>query len=120
MITRSYDALVVHPSPGALIAAAMLARDGMSVVVLEDEPTNLGAGSFRLQRHAPPITGFGEGMLVSRTLRTLKFHPHETVKKILLLKHMFPPSGLGPGPPGTAAFCPRRSSPSGVYCQSVD
>lgn len=77
MITRSYDALVVHPSPGALIAAAMLARDGMSVVVLEDEPTDLGAGSFRFQRHSPPITGFGEGMLVSRTLRTLKFHPHE-------------------------------------------
>lgn len=77
MITRNYDALVVHPSPGALIAAAMLARDGMSVVVLEDEGNDLGAGSFRFQRHSPPVTGFGEGMLLSRTLRALKFHPHE-------------------------------------------
>lgn len=77
MITRSYDALVVHPSPGALIAAAMLARDGMSVVVLEDNGGDQGAGSFRFQRHRPPVTGFGEGMLLSRTLRALKFHPHE-------------------------------------------
>ena len=77
MITRSYDALITHPSPGALIAAAMLARDGMSVVVLEGSQVDQSAGSFRFQRHAPPVTGFGEGMLLSRALGSLKFHPHE-------------------------------------------
>ena len=77
MITKSYGALVVHPSPGALIAAAMLARDGLSVVVLDEDASDQSVGNFRFQRHRPPVSGFGEGLLLSRTLKALKFHPHE-------------------------------------------
>ncbi len=77
MISRNYEVLVVDPSPGALIAAALLARAGMSVLVLDDRKGPTGAGGFRFVRHRPPITGFGGGMLLTRTLKALKFHPHE-------------------------------------------
>jgi len=77
LISRNYEVLVVDPSPGALIAAALLARAGMSVLVLGGEPGPAAAGNFRFLRHRPPVTGFGGGMLLTRTLKTLKFHPHE-------------------------------------------
>ena len=77
MISRNYEVLVVDPSPGALIAAALLARAGLSVLVLDDRKGPTAAGGFRFVRHRPPITGFGGGMLLTRTLKALKFHPHE-------------------------------------------
>lgn len=77
MISRNYEVLVVDPSPGALIAAALLARAGRSVLVLDDGHGPAAAGRFRFLRHSPPIVGFGGGMLLTRTLRALKFHPHE-------------------------------------------
>jgi len=77
LISRNYEVLVVDPSPGALVAAALLARAGRSVLVLDDGQGPAAAGRFRFLRHRPPIAGFGGGMLLTRTLRTLKFHPHE-------------------------------------------
>ncbi|HCP47457.1 MAG TPA: hypothetical protein DIU15_15555, partial [Deltaproteobacteria bacterium] len=77
MISRNYDVLVVDPSPGALIAAALLARAGLSVLVLDPEETPGRVGPFRFARHRPPVVGFGGGHLLPRTLKALKFHPHE-------------------------------------------
>lgn len=76
MISRNYDVLVVDPSPGALVAATLLARAGLSVLVLEAEQQTPGVGPFRFLRHRPPVVGFGAGLL-TRSLRSLKFHPHE-------------------------------------------
>jgi|GEM_PF-1785185 len=76
MISRNYDVLVIDPSPGALTAGALLARAGLSVLVLGDEGTPPGAGSFRFLRHRPPVAGFVGGLLLPRTLKALKFHPH--------------------------------------------
>ena len=76
MISRNYDVLVVDPSPGALVAATLLARAGMSVLVLEPPNTRTDIGAFRFLRHRPPVIGFGHGLL-TRSLRSLKFHPHE-------------------------------------------
>jgi len=74
---RSYDVVVVDPSPGALIAAALLAKDGLSVLVLDPETTPARVGAFRFVRHRPPVVGFGGGPLLTRCLKKLKFHPHE-------------------------------------------
>jgi len=76
LISRNYDVLVVDPSPGALVAATLLARAGLSVLVLEPELGTPGVGPFRFLRHRPPVIGFGQGLL-TRTMRSLKFHPHE-------------------------------------------
>jgi phytoene dehydrogenase-like protein len=77
LISRNYEVLVIDPSPGALIAAALLARAGLSVLVLDDHRGHPAVGGFRFLRHRPPIAGFGGGMLLTRTLKALKFHPHE-------------------------------------------
>ncbi len=77
MISRNYEVLVVDPSPGALIAATLLAREGHSVLVLDDVGPATAAGGFRFLRHQPPISGFGHGLLLRRSLKALKFHPHE-------------------------------------------
>jgi len=76
VISRNYDVLVVDPSPGALVAATLLARAGLSVLVLEPELGTPGVGPFRFLRHRPPVIGFGNGLL-TRSMKSLKFHPHE-------------------------------------------
>lgn len=77
MISRNYDVVVVQPSPGALVAAALLARAGLSVLVLDERGKVPPVGRFRFAQHRPPILGFGSGLLLPRSLRALKFHPHE-------------------------------------------
>jgi phytoene dehydrogenase-like protein len=77
LIPRNYEVLVVDPSPGALIAAALLARAGISVLVLDHEQQPAPISGFRFLRHRPPIPGFQQGLLLQRTLKALKFHPHE-------------------------------------------
>ena len=77
MISRNYEVLVVDPSPGALVAAALLARAGLSVLVLDPEEAPGRVGPFRFTRHRPPVVGFTGGLLLPRTLKALKFHPHE-------------------------------------------
>jgi len=77
VISRNYEVLVVDPSPGALIAATLLAREGHSVLVLDEEGPPAAAGGFRFLRHQPPVSGFGHGLLLKRCLKALKFHPHE-------------------------------------------
>lgn len=77
MISRNYDVLVVDPSAGALTAAALLARAGLSVLVLDEAGAPPEVGGFRFLRHRPPVVGFQTGLLLSRALRALKFHPHE-------------------------------------------
>jgi len=74
---RSYDVAVVDPSPGALIAASLLAKAGLSVLVLAPETTPPKVGPYRFVRHRPPVVGFGGGPLLTRCLKGLKFHPHE-------------------------------------------
>jgi phytoene dehydrogenase-like protein len=74
---RSYDVAVVDPSPGALIAASLLAKAGLSVLVLNPETTPTKVGPYRFVRHCPPVVGFGGGPLLTRCLKGLKFHPHE-------------------------------------------
>lgn len=77
MISRSYEVLVLDPSPGALIAATLLAKEGHSVLVLDDRTTPAAPGGFRFVRHAPPVAGLGGGLLLRRSFKALKFHPHE-------------------------------------------
>lgn len=77
MIPRNYDVVVADPSPGALIAASLLARAGMSVLVLEAGPPEAHVGRFRFLRHTPPVIGFGRDPLLQRSMKALKFHPHE-------------------------------------------
>ena len=77
MISRTYDVLVLDPSPGALVAAAMLARDGLSVAVLPPERQRPAVGGYRFYRHDPPVVGFGGGQMLWRSLQALKFSPHE-------------------------------------------
>ncbi|MCO4772414.1 MAG: hypothetical protein KDA24_20440 [Deltaproteobacteria bacterium] len=77
MISRSYEVLVVDPSPGALIAATLLAREGHSVLVLDPESSPPAASGFRFVRHRPPVAGLGGGLLLRRSFKALKFHPHE-------------------------------------------
>ncbi len=77
MSTRRYDVAVVDPSPGALIAAALLAKAGLSVVVLDPETEPAKVGAYRFVRHRPPVVGFGGCPMLTRTLKALKFHPHE-------------------------------------------
>ncbi len=77
MISRNYEVLVVDPSPGALVAGAALAREGLSVLVLNGSDQGTQFGNFRFLQHRPPITGFQQGLLLPRSLKTLRFHPHE-------------------------------------------
>jgi len=77
LISRSYEVLVVDPSPGALIAATLLAKEGHSVLVLDPDRAPPGAQGFRFTRHRPPVAGLGAGLLLRRSFKTLKFHPHE-------------------------------------------
>ncbi len=67
----------MDPSPGALIAATLLAREGHSVLVLDPDSAPASAGGFRFLRHRPPVAGLGAGLLLRRSFKTLKFHPHE-------------------------------------------
>lgn len=78
MIPRNYDVVVVEPSPGALIAASLLARAGLAVLVLENRGGVPRSDRFRFIRHAPPVVGFQRDVLLHRSLKALKFHPHET------------------------------------------
>lgn len=77
MISRNYEVLVVDPSPGALTAAALLAKGGLNVLVLDREGAAPSASGFRFVRHHPPVVGFQRGPLLARALKALKFHPHE-------------------------------------------
>lgn len=77
MISRSYEVLVTDPSPGALIAATLLAKEGHSVLVLGKPPRQPATAGFRFLRHRPPVVGLGGGLLLKRSLKALKFHPHE-------------------------------------------
>ena len=77
MISRNYEVLVVDPSPGALIAATLLAREGHSVLVLDPAQSSPTASGFRFTRHRPPVAGLGGGLLLRRSFKALKFHPHE-------------------------------------------
>jgi phytoene dehydrogenase-like protein len=77
MISRNYEVLVIDPSPGALTAAALLAKGGLNVLVLDGEGKPPSASGFRFVRHRPPVVGFQRGPLLSRALKALKFHPHE-------------------------------------------
>jgi len=77
MSARNYDVAVVDPSPGALIAASLLAKAGLSVLVLDPETRPPQIGPYRFVRHRPPLVGFGNGPLLTRCLKGLKFHPHE-------------------------------------------
>ncbi|MBJ93999.1 MAG: hypothetical protein CMP23_05915 [Rickettsiales bacterium] len=77
MAPRSYDVAVVDPSPGALIAATLLAKAGLSVLVLNPKRSAPQAGAYRFIQHRPPLIGFGHGPLLNRCLKKLKFHPHE-------------------------------------------
>lgn len=77
MIPRNYDVVVVEPSPGALIAASLLARAGLAVLVLENRAQAPRPERFRFIRHGPPVVGFGRDTLLTRSLKALKFHPHE-------------------------------------------
>ena len=77
MSTQSYDVAVIDPSPGALIAASLLAKAGLSVLVLDPQVRPPSVGPYRFVRHRPPLVGFGDGPLLNRCLKALKFHPHE-------------------------------------------
>jgi phytoene dehydrogenase-like protein len=77
MSAHNYDVAVIDPSPGALIAAALLAKAGLSVLVLNPETEPPKVGPYRFVRHQPPLVGFGDGPLLTRCLKGLKFHPHE-------------------------------------------
>jgi len=77
VISRNYEVLVVDPSPGALVAATLLAREGHSVLVLDEDGPPPAAGDYRFLRHQPPVSGFNRGLLLKRSLKALKFHPHE-------------------------------------------
>lgn len=77
MITRSYDAVVVHPSPGAFTAAALLAAKGHQVLVVErpDEPAP--TGRYRFPNHRRPVAGIAEGPWLPQALREIQVHPQD-------------------------------------------
>ena len=77
MITRSYDAVIVHPSPGALAAAAIVAAKGLQVLVLaraEDAPPK---GKYRFPNHRRILAGIGGGKWLPQALREIQVHPRD-------------------------------------------
>jgi len=77
VITRSYDAVIVHPSPGSLAAAAMLAAKGLQVLVLgrsEDAPPE---GKYHFPNHRRILAGIGGGKWLPQALREIQVHPRD-------------------------------------------
>ncbi len=77
MITRSYDAVIIHPSPGALAAAAMLAAKGMQVLVLERPEDQPPAGKYRFPNHRRILAGIGGSKFLPTALREIQVHPQD-------------------------------------------
>jgi len=77
VITRSYDAVVIHPSPGALAAAAMLAAKGLQVLVLESPEDLPPAGKYRFPNHRRILAGIGGSKFLPTALREIQVHPQD-------------------------------------------
>ena len=77
MITRAYDAVIVHPSPGALAAAAMLAAKGLQVLVLERPEDVYPAGKYRFPNHRRILAGIGGSKFLPTALREIQVHPQD-------------------------------------------
>ena len=76
MITRSYDAVIVHPSPGAFTAAAMLAASGKQVLVVEEADAS-PQGKYRFPSHRRVLAGIGGGIFLPGALREVQVHPKD-------------------------------------------
>ena len=76
MITRSYDAVIVFPSPGAFTAAAMLAAQGKQVLVVA-RPGQVEPGKYRFPSHRRVLAGIGGGVWLAQALREIQVHPRD-------------------------------------------
>jgi hypothetical protein len=76
VITRSYDAVIVHPSPGAFTAAAMLAASGKQVLVVEEADAS-PQGKYRFPSHRRVLAGIGGGIFLPGALREVQVHPKD-------------------------------------------
>jgi len=76
VITRSYDAVIVFPSPGAFTAAAMLAAQGKQVLVVE-QPGQVDTGKYRFPSHRRVLAGIGGGVWLAQALREIQVHPRD-------------------------------------------
>jgi len=77
VITRSYDAVIVHPSPGAFTAAAMLAAAGKQVLVVEESGREPVEGKYRFPDHRRVLAGIGGGVFLPPALREVQVHPKD-------------------------------------------
>ncbi len=77
MITRSYDAVIVHPSPGALASAAILAASGLQVLVIERPEDTSEPGRYRFPNHRRILAGLGGGKWLPQALREIQVHPRD-------------------------------------------
>jgi len=77
VITRSYDAVIIHPSPGAFTAAALLAARGLQVLVVERHDQSPPSGRYRFPNHRRPVAGIAGGPWLPQALREIQVHPQD-------------------------------------------
>ena len=76
MITRSYDAVIVFPSPGSFTAAAMLGAQGKQVLVVEP-PRPAQSARYRFPNHRRILAGINGGVWLPQALREIQVHPKD-------------------------------------------
>ena len=77
MITRSYDAVVIFPSPGAFTAAAVLASQGKQVLVVEEAKTGGVSRKYSFPSHRRVLAGMGGSTWLPQALREIQIHPQD-------------------------------------------
>lgn len=76
MLTRHYDVIVVGLRPGALVAAALLAKRGLRVLAVDHpRPDLVSHGPCRFPSHDHQLMGFDDPLLMAAVLDELTVHP---------------------------------------------